>query len=94
MHKVWDNGAGLRGYVSMEVSPNLAYDTEGTYEQAQRFHELIDRPNLYVKIPATKPGLGAIEDCIGQGAHTARDRISAGLVPLPLQQLLLRWGKG
>jgi len=67
MKKVWDEGRGLRGYVSMEVEPGLAYDTEGTYEQAQRFHEEIDRPNLYVKIPGTKPGLPAIEDMIASG---------------------------
>jgi transaldolase len=67
MRKVWDDGAGLRGYVSMEVDPTLAYETEETYEQAKRFHELIDRPNLYVKIPATRPGLPAIEDMIAAG---------------------------
>jgi len=67
MRKVWDEGAGLRGYVSMEVDPTLAYETEETYEQAKRFHELLDRPNLYVKIPATKPGLPAIEDMIAAG---------------------------
>src|SRR5919199_6825389 len=67
MREVWDDGAGLRGYVSMEVDPTLAYDTEETYEQAKRFHELVDRPNLYVKIPATKPGLPAIEDMIAAG---------------------------
>jgi transaldolase len=67
MRGVWDEGAGLRGYVSMEVDPTLAYDTEATYAQAQRFHALIDRPNLYVKIPATKPGLPAIEDMIAAG---------------------------
>src|SRR3974390_1669913 len=55
------------GYVSLEVDPTLAYDTEGTFAEAIRFHEWIDRPNLYVKIPATKPGLAAIEDCIAKG---------------------------
>jgi transaldolase len=67
MADVWDNGAGLRGYVSIEVDPTLAYDTEGTYDQAKRLHGLIDRPNLYVKIPATRPGLPAIEDMIAAG---------------------------
>src|SRR5258708_2352619 len=62
MRKVWDEGNGLRGYVSMEVDPNLAADTEGTIAEARRFHALIDKPNLYVKIPATKPGLPAIEE--------------------------------
>jgi transaldolase len=55
------------GYVSIEVDPNLAYDTKATYEEAIRLHEWIDRPNLYVKIPGTEPGLKAIEDCIAIG---------------------------
>jgi transaldolase len=55
------------GYVSIEVDPNLAYDTEATYKEAIRLHEWIDRPNLYVKIPGTEPGLKAIEDCIADG---------------------------
>jgi transaldolase len=55
------------GYVSMEVDPNLAYETKATYEEAIRLHEWIDRPNLYVKIPGTEPGLQAIEDCIAAG---------------------------
>src|SRR5438093_10645198 len=64
---VGEGGYCLRGYVSLEVKQCLAYDTEGTYEQAQRFHEEIDRPNLYVKIPGTQPGLPAIEDMIASG---------------------------
>ncbi len=52
------------GFVSWEVDPTLAYDREGTFDEAMRLHAWLDRPNLYVKIPATKPGLGAIEDCI------------------------------
>jgi transaldolase len=67
MHSVWDEGAGLRGYVSLEVDPNLADDTEGTIEEATRFHDWLERPNLYVKIPATKPGLAAIEEMISRG---------------------------
>ncbi len=55
------------GYVSIEVDPNLADDTQATYAEAIRFHERIDRPNLYVKIPATTAGLPAIEDCIAAG---------------------------
>jgi transaldolase len=67
LRPVWDGGKGQDGYVSLEVDPNLAYDRERTYEQALRLHADVDRPNLFVKIPATKPGLGAIEDCIAQG---------------------------
>jgi transaldolase len=55
------------GYVSLEVDPTLAFDTEATFAEAIRLHEWVDRPNLYVKIPATKPGLAAIEDCIAGG---------------------------
>ena len=55
------------GYVSIEVDPNFAYDTKATCEEAERMHEWIRRPNLYVKIPGTKPGLQAIEDCIAAG---------------------------
>ena len=67
MADVWDNGAGLRGYVSIEVDPTLAYDTEATYDQAKQLHAVIDKPNLYVKIPGTRPGLPAIEDMIAAG---------------------------
>jgi transaldolase len=64
---VWDEGRGLKGYVSMEVDPDLAYDTEGTYDQARWIASEVDRPNGYVKIPATMAGLPAIEDCIAKG---------------------------
>ena len=63
----WERTGGVDGYVSLEVDPALAYDREATYEEAMRLHELGDRPNLYVKIPGTEPGLGAIEDCIAAG---------------------------
>ena len=64
---VWDTGAGADGYVSLEVDPRLAYDTLRTFREALRLHESVDRPNLLVKIPATKPGLAAIEDVIAKG---------------------------
>jgi transaldolase len=69
LRKVWDEGKGMDGYVSWEVDPTLAYEREETHEQALRLHELADRPNLHVKIPATEPGLGAIEDCIAKGRN-------------------------
>src|SRR3954453_9294228 len=69
MRKVWDQGEGLDGYVSWEVDPTLAYDTDGTYEEAQRLHKWIDKPNLYVKIPATRPGVAAIEDMVADGKN-------------------------
>ncbi len=64
---VWDAGQGKDGYVSLEVDPRLAYDTLQTFREAMRLHEQVDRPNLMVKIPATKPGLAAIEDVISKG---------------------------
>jgi transaldolase len=66
---VWDERQGGDGYVSWEVDPTLAYDRTGTYEEAQRLHGLIEKPNLYVKIPGTEPGLGAIEDMIAAGKN-------------------------
>jgi transaldolase len=67
LRPVWDQGSGRDGYVSIEVDPNLAYDTKATLAEATRLHETIDRPNLFVKIPATKPGLPAIEEMIAKG---------------------------
>jgi transaldolase len=67
LRQVWDEGSGQDGYVSLEVDPNLASDTAGTIDEAQRLHEAIDRPNLFVKIPATKAGLPAIEEMIARG---------------------------
>jgi transaldolase len=69
LRKVWDEGRGLDGYVSWEVDPTLAYEREATYEEAQRLHGLVEKPNLYVKIPATEPGVGAIEDMIADGKN-------------------------
>jgi transaldolase len=67
MRPVWERTGGVDGWVSLEVDPTLAYDRERTFEQALRFNKEVDRPNLYVKIPATEPGLGAVEDCIAKG---------------------------
>ena len=67
MKPVWERTNGVDGYVSIEVDPTLAYDREATFEQAIRLHEEVDKPNVFVKIPATVPGLAAIEDCIAKG---------------------------
>ena len=64
---VWEAGKGRDGYVSLEVDPRLAYDTLETFREAMRLHKEVDRVNLMVKIPATKPGLAAIEDVIAKG---------------------------
>jgi transaldolase len=58
---------GLDGYVSLEVSPHLAYDGEGTMEEARRYVERVNRPNLLIKIPATEQGVPAIEQLLFEG---------------------------
>ena len=65
---VFERGDSTRdGWVSLEVDPNLAYDATETLREARRLHELISRPNLFVKIPGTEPGLEAIEEAIAAG---------------------------
>ena len=68
LRPVFDRGESTRdGWVSLEVDPRLAFDTEATVEEAKRLHKLIDRPNLFIKIPGTEAGLQAIEDTIAAG---------------------------
>jgi len=69
LRSVWDAGKGQDGYVSIEVDPNLAGDTDATIAEARRLHAQIDKPNLHVKIPATKEGLPAIEEMIASGKN-------------------------
>ncbi len=57
------------GYVSLEVSPKLAHDTEGTVAEARRLWKAVDRPNLLIKVPATREGLPAIRQLIGEGIN-------------------------
>src|ERR671910_1464506 len=64
---VYERTGGEDGYVSLEVQPDIAYDSEATIEEAARLHDMIDRPNLFVKIPATLQGLVAIEEMISRG---------------------------
>lgn len=64
---VYERTGGEDGFVSLEVQPDIAYDTQDTIEEAQRLHDMVDRPNLFVKIPATIPGLIAIEEMISRG---------------------------
>ena len=67
LRPVWERTEGRDGYVSIEVDPNLADDTEATIEQATHFHEAIARPNLLVKIPATDAAVPAIEEMTARG---------------------------
>ena len=64
---VYEETDGLDGYVSIEVPPNLAKDTESTIAEARRYYKTIDRPNLMIKIPGTPEGLPAVEQAIAEG---------------------------
>ncbi len=66
---LYDESDREDGYVSLEVSPAVAHDTDATVKDARRFHEQIAEPNLFVKIPATKAGVPAIETMIGEGRN-------------------------
>jgi transaldolase len=68
LRPVFDRGDSTRdGWVSLEVDPNFAYDSKATIDETRRIHQMIDRPNLLVKIPGTEPGLKAIEEAIASG---------------------------
>ncbi|HCM73654.1 MAG TPA: transaldolase [Armatimonadetes bacterium] len=67
MRPVWEASGGQDGYVSLEVSPLLANDTNGTILDAHRLHRAVDRPNVMIKIPATLAGLPAIQQCLADG---------------------------
>jgi transaldolase/glucose-6-phosphate isomerase len=69
MRPVWDELRGADGYVSLEVSPYLGLDTEGTLAEARRLWRAVDRPNLMVKVPGTKPGVPAIRQLISEGVN-------------------------
>lgn len=60
---------GQHGFVSLEVNPKLAYDTEGTIKEARRLWQALNRPNVFIKVPATKEGLPAITQLIAEGIN-------------------------
>jgi len=65
--EIYDHSSGVDGWVSLEVSPLLAHDTETTLKEAKDLYAKADRPNLFIKIPGTKEGLPAIEEAIFAG---------------------------
>ena len=69
LRPMYDRTEGRDGYVSLEVNPHLARDTEGTLEEARRLWGKVDRPNLLIKVPATVEGLPAIEQLISEGIN-------------------------
>jgi len=70
---VHDRTDGVDGWVSLEVSPLLAYDTTKTVDAAKAIHQKANRENLFVKIPGTPEGLPAIEESIFSGVAHQRD---------------------
>ena len=69
LRPVWEATGGLDGFVSLEVAPRLAHDTEGTIDAAQYYWDQVERPNLMVKIPGTDAGVPAIEEMISRGVN-------------------------
>jgi len=69
LRPVFDRTQGTDGFVSLEVSPHLASDTQGTIEEAVRLWKAVGRPNIYIKIPGTQAGVPAIEACLARGVN-------------------------
>ncbi|MCM2315362.1 MAG: bifunctional transaldolase/phosoglucose isomerase [Thermoanaerobaculia bacterium] len=69
LRPVYDMTKGIDGYISLEVNPRLAYDTQGTIDEATRLFERLGRPNVMIKIPAAQEGLPAIEEAIYRGIN-------------------------
>lgn len=69
LRETYEQSARQDGYVSVEVAPDLAYDPTGTVEQAVRLFQRIGRPNVMVKVPATRPGMQAVRDLMKAGIN-------------------------
>jgi transaldolase len=69
LRSVYDESDGADGFVSLEVSPRLAHDTAGTIADGMRLWDLVDRPNLMIKVPATAAGIPAIEELTASGIN-------------------------
>jgi transaldolase/glucose-6-phosphate isomerase len=69
LRPVWDDAEHADGFVSLEVEPGFAHDTEATLGQAREYWERVDRPNLMIKIPGTEAGVPAIEEAIAAGIN-------------------------
>ena len=69
LRSVYEQQHARDGYVSIEVAPDLAYNTEATVAEARRLFAMVNRPNVMVKVPATQPGIGALRQLIGEGIN-------------------------
>jgi len=88
---VYDKTNGVDGYVSLEVSPELAYDTNATIEEARRLFKKVDRKNVMIKIPATQEGLPAIKQMIYEGINI---NVTLIFSPTIYQQVVETYIKG
>ena len=91
LEPVYRESHRLDGYVSLEISPDLAYDAETSVREAERLWRAVDRPNLMIKIPATTPGLDAIRELTRRGIN-----VNATLLfsPLRYAQVAEAWRAG
>ncbi|MGB7341137.1 MAG: transaldolase [Phototrophicaceae bacterium] len=69
LRPIYDESDGIDGYVSLEVNPTLANDTDGTIAEARDLHKKVNRPNVMIKVPATQAGIPAIKTLIGDGIN-------------------------
>lgn len=69
LRPVYDESEGVDGYVSLEVTPHAAHDTQHSIEEARRLHHLVARPNLFIKIPGSPAGVPAIEELLYEGIN-------------------------
>ncbi len=91
LRPVYDKTGGVDGYVSLEISPELANDTDGSVREAERLWQAIDRPNAMIKIPATGAGLPAIRTLVERGVN-----VNATLIfsPARYRQAAEAWATG
>ncbi len=69
LRPIYDRTNSLDGYVSLEVSPDLAHDTDKTIAEVRRFYKMVDRPNLMIKIPGTPEGIPAVRQALIEGIN-------------------------
>jgi hypothetical protein len=91
LHPVYDTTGNVDGRVSIEVDPRLAHDTQATIAEARALWWTVDRPNLFIKIPAARQGLAAIAECLAEGisinSHVGADAVIVGVGVTPATQL-------
>ncbi len=66
---IYEETSGLDGYVSLEINPHLAFNTNETIEEGKRLHQKVNRPNVMFKVPSTEEGFGAVEELISSGIN-------------------------